>query len=262
MSVLELLGYTRKRIRGRRTELLLICLPPIAGILFFRLAETSFFSLLLYFEAMSPAELFTGGYFGQLIIVVLLTLLRWGIVAPLTCVSAVKLRGMVTDGSDLISASELLLNGSFVRRSIKAYVIGRAVSFSALIPASLSGVYIYFLLSDGGSENELFVAANMSVLAVLSVVFWLSIRLSMVSVPFILAEYPKRSPLSCVFMAFGFMRGRKRLLIALSALYSLPILTVIGIPFFLPELWAAFATGISIFIKEDEYARSAMRRVV
>ena len=52
LSIWELIGYTRRRIRGRRAELLLVCLPPVAAGLLFRLGEAAFYSLLLYFGAL------------------------------------------------------------------------------------------------------------------------------------------------------------------------------------------------------------------
>lgn len=261
MSIWELIGYTRRRIRGRRAEILLACLPPIAAGLLFRLGEAAFYSMLLYFGAMRPAELFTGGYAGQLILAVLLTLLRWGVTAPLICASAEKLRAIVTDGAEDVSASELLLHGSFLRRSITAYAAGRLICFAALVPAALLGAYAYTLLADGGGSGELFAASNVAALAAVSALLWLAARLSITAVPFLLAEFPERSALACAAMSLSFMRGRKRLPLALAAVYALPILSVVGLPIFLPELAAAFATGISIFTKEDEYARSAVRRV-
>lgn len=262
MRIWELIGYTRRRIRGRRAEILLACLPPIAAELLFRLGEAAFYSLLLYFGAMRPAELFTGGYVGQLVLAVLLTVLRWGVTAPLVCAAAVRLRAIVTDGAESPPASELLLRGSFLRRSITAYAAGRLMCFAALVPAALLAAYAYAALADGGGSDELFAASNAAALAAVSAAMWLAARLSVTAVPFLLAEYPERSALACVAMSLGFMRGRKRTVLALAAIYALPILTAVGLPIFLPELAAAFATGISIFMKEDEYARSAVRREV
>lgn len=259
VSIWELTGYTRRRIRGRRAELLLACLPPLAACLLFRLGEAAAFSLLLYFGAMKPTELF-GGFAGQFIIAAVLALLRWTVTAPLICAAAVKLRSIVTDGAEEPSVSKLLLSGGFCRRSIAAYAAGRLICFVMLIPAALLGAYAFTLVSDGGGSRELFAAWDALILAAVSVVLWLAARLSTMAVPFLLAEYPERGALSCAFMSIGFMRGRKRLPLALAAVYALPMATVAGLPVFLPELAAAYAAGISIFIKEDEYARSAVRR--
>ena len=261
MSIWELIGYTRRRICGRRAELLLVCLPPVAAGLLFRLGEAAFYSLLLYFGAMRPAELFSGGFAGQLVLAGMLTLMRWGVTAPLICAAAARLRSAVTDGAEDVPASELLLRGDFIRRSITAYVAGKLLCFAALVPAALLGAYAYTLIADGGGSSELFAAWNAAALAALSAILWLGARLSVTAVPFLLAEYPDRGGLACVVMSLSFMRGRKRLPLGLAAVYALPLVTLVGIPIFLPELAAAFATGISIFIKEDEYARSAVRRV-
>lgn len=39
-------------------------------------------------------------------------------------------------------------------------------------------------------------------------------------------------------------------------IFLIPLITVIAIPFLIPEIASAYALGISIFFKEDEYARS------
>ena len=129
------------------------------------------------------------------------------------------------------------------------------------MPTALLGAYAYTLIADGGVGSELFAAWNAAALAVLSAFLWLGARLSVTAVPFLLAEYPERGGISCVLMSLSFMRSRKRLPLGLAAVYFLPLATAVGIPIFLPEAAAAFATGISIFIKEDEYAHSAVRRV-
>lgn len=260
MSIWELIGYTRRRIKGKRAEILLVCLPPLASELLFRLGEAAFYSLLLYFGEISPAALFTGGNIGLAAAACAFTALRWSVTAPLICAAAVRLRD-ITGGSVCGgNASELLLRGSFVRRSIAAYAGARLLSFAALIPAALLGAYAYTLVYDGGGSDELFAASNAAALAAVSGAVWVAVRLSVTAVPFLLAEYPDRSALGCVFMSLRFMRGRKRLPLMLGAIYALPLASVVGIPLFLPELAAAFATGVSIFFKEDEYARAGARR--
>lgn len=262
MSVWELISYTRQRIRGKRAELLFVCMPPIAAVLLFRLAEAAFYSILLYFGALSPAELFTAGHFGQFIIAALMTLLRWGIAAPLICAAAVKLRSIVGERAESINTSDFLLSGAFVGRSISAYLSVKILCFAAFLPSALLIMYSYTLLTNGGDSEELFAAWNAAALAFVFAALWLYVRISMTVVPFLLAEYPERKAMACVMMALGFMRGRKRLPVKLALTYILPIATVVGIPVFLPEFAAAFATGISIYIKEDEYARSALQRRV
>ena len=253
MSIFELIGYTRRRIRGRRAEILLICLPPIAAELVFRLGEAAFYSLLLYFGALSPPGLFTGELVGQLVIAAFVTALRWTASAPLRCAAAVRLRELTGEGTVRSSASELILDGRFLRRSITAHIAGRLLGFAALAPAAALGAYAYALVSDGGGSSELFAASNLAAAAAVFAVLWLAVRLSITAVPFLLAEYPDRSALGCVFMSLRFMRGRKRIPLALTALAAVPI--------FLPGAAAAFATGVSIFIREDEYAASVGKSV-
>lgn len=78
----------------------------------------------------------------------------------------------------------------------------------------------------------------------------------MSSVPFLLAEYPEKSGIRAVFMSFRFMKGRKKMFVGIGTIFFIPFLTIIAIPFVIPEIASAYAVGISIFFREDEYAKS------
>lgn len=254
MKIFELIAYSRGNIRGKRRSLLLACLLPFGAELLFRLAEAAFYSLLLYFGAMQPAELFTGKNAEQLVLAVIFTIARWLVTAPLTCAAAVKAMEAAAEKSPRVHVSELLLDGRFLRRSIAASLTMKLICLAALIPAAGAAIYAADTVSRGGGSRELFGAVNMAVLAVLLMGVWLAARLTAAAVPFLLAAYPEKGGIAAAFGAFRFMRGRRALLLKLFAVY-LPLMTTIaGIPFFLPELAAALATGISIYIKEDEYA--------
>ena len=254
MKIFELIAYSRGNIRGKRRSLLLACLLPFGAELLFRLAEAAFYSLLLYFGAMQPAELFTGKNAEQLVLVVIFTIARWLVTAPLTCAAAVKAMEAAAEKSPRVHVSELLLDGRFLRRSIAASVTMKLICLAALIPAAGAAIYAAETVSRGGGSRELFGAVNMAVLAVLLMGVWLAARLTAAAVPFLLAAYPEKGGIAAAFGAFRFMRGRRALLLKLFAVYLPLMATIAGIPFFLPELAAALATGISIYIKEDEYA--------
>ena len=256
MKIWELMAYSRKKIKGRRLELLLVCLLPIGAMLLFRLAEAALYSLLLYFGAVRPAGLFTGENTEQLVIAAVFAVLRWTAAAPLVCAAAAVLADAADEKPKGVSMAGLLVDGTFLRRSIVSFAAGRLICFLLLIPAAVSGKFAFELIADGGESSELFAAVNSAVLSVVFMMMWLAARLSITAVPFLLTAYPEKSAVGIVFMAFRFMRGRKRFPAILAAVYALPVLTVVGIPFVLPELSAGFAAGISIFLKEDEYAAS------
>lgn len=253
MKTRELIGYARKRVRGRRRELLLVCMIPIGADLFFRLAEAALYSLLLYFGAMRPAALFTGENTEQLVIAAVFTLLRWLVTAPLFCAAAVRLKEFTDEKPLFTSFSDMLLSGRFIRRSISAFFMGRLVGAAALVPAAAAGAYAFSLISGGGGSRELFAASNAAALAIAGIALWISVRLSLTAVPFILAACPEKSAAGAVFMSFRFMRGRRGMPLKLAAAYLLPMLTIAAIPFLIPELAAALSIGMSIFMKEDEY---------
>lgn len=253
MKIWELIAYSRRRIKGRRWAILLVCMLPLGAELVFRLAEAAFYSLLLYFGGMRPAALFNGESPEQLVLAAVFTILRWLVAAPLTCAAAAKLTDLTDEKPKGVSVTELLLSGSFIRRSTASYITGRLVCFAALVPSAAAGAYAFDVLSSGGGSRELFAATNSAAAAVVFAALWLAARLSITAVPYLLAVHPEKSGVRVVFMSLGFMRGRKRLPLMLGAVYLPLMLTVVGIPFFLPELAAAFTTGISIFMKEDEY---------
>ncbi|MCM1132081.1 MAG: hypothetical protein NC340_01280 [Ruminococcus flavefaciens] len=256
MKTMELIGYSRRKIKGRRREVLLMCLPPICAEMFFRLAEATVYSLMLYFGAFSPAGLFTGESIEQLVVAVVFTFIRWIISAPLWCAAAVRLMEFAGDTDKKSSFSELLLNWRFIRRSLSAFFMQKIICTVTLAPSVIAGIYTIRLISSDADSTQLFWASNTGCICILLLLFWISLKISIMSVPFLLAEYPQKSGAGTVFMSFRFMRGRRRLFVGAGAVFFIPFLTVIAIPFIIPEIASVCATGISIFFKEDEYART------
>ncbi len=256
MKTMELIGYSRKKIKGRRREVLFICLPPIFAELFFRLAEASVYSLMLYFGTLKPAGLFTGESIEQIVIAVIFTFIRWIISAPLWCAAAVRLIEFAGDKDKKSLFSDMLLSGRFIRRSLSSFFMCRLISTVSLAPAVISGIYTISLLSSSADSRQLFIASNAGALCMVLFFFWIFLKISMTSVPFLLAEYPEKSGIGTVFMSFRFMRGRKKMFVGVGTVFLIPFITIIAIPFIIPEIASAYAVGISIFFKEDEYAQS------
>ncbi len=254
MKAFELISYSRGNISGKRSRLLLVCLLPVGAELLFRLAEAAFYSLLLYFGAMQPNELFTGENAEQLVLAAVFTAARWVVTAPLICASAVKVMDTVKGQESGEHISEMLLDTGFIRRSIAASLAGKFICLAAIVPSAAAALYSAVLLSGGGGSRELFGAVNMAVVSVMLLGVWAAARITTAAVPFLLAEYPEKGGISLAVAAFRFMRGRRTLLLKLCVVYLPLMATLLGIPFFLPEFASAFATGISIYIKEDEYA--------
>lgn len=256
MKTMELIGYSRRKIKGRRREVLFICTPPIFAEIFFRLAETAVYSLMLYFGGFTPLGLFTGESIEQLVVAVVFTFIRWIITAPLWCATAVRLLEFACDKDKKSFFSDMLLSGRFIRRSLSSFFLRKIISTVSLVPCIVSAVYTISLLSSSADSQKLFIASNTGALSVALFIFWISVKISMSSVPFLLAEYPEKSGLKAVFMSFGFMRGRKKMFVGVGLIFLIPFLTLIAVPFLIPETASAYAVGISIFFKEDEYART------
>ena len=254
MKTIELIGYSLKKVKGRRREVLMICLPPIIAGLFFRLAETAIYSLMLYFGLLTPAGLFIGGNIWQIVIAVIFTLMCWGISAPLWCGTAVRLLEFAGDNSEKSLFSDMLLSGRFIRRSLSSFFMCKLISMVILTPCIISGICTVSILSSSSDSGQLFIASNTGALCIAMFFCWISAKITMSAVPFLLAEYPEKSGIKAVFMSFRFMRGRKKMFVGVGILFFVPFLTVIAIPFIIPVIASAYAVGISIFFKEDEYA--------
>lgn len=254
MKAWELIGYSRRCLKGKRREIFLICSLPLGAELLFRALESAIYSLLLYFGTFKPVSLFTGENTQQLAVSAVFAVLRLTVCPPLWCAAAVRLREFTEGASRRTSFQEMLLNGRFIRRSISAFFTGKLFSGAVLAPGLASAYLAVRILSYGADSSELFIAVNGIVLTAVSVTVWILLKLSLTAVPWILAAYPEKSGSSAVLAAIRFMRGRRSLPVKLLIAYILPAVTVIGLPFVIPEAAAAYSQAVSIFMKEDEYA--------
>ncbi|WP_028521671.1 hypothetical protein [Ruminococcus flavefaciens] len=255
MKIRELIRYSGRLLEGRRARTMMICLLPLGAELFFRFAEAAVFSLLLYFGGSMPIELFSGSSAVQLSVTGVCTLLRWLTAAPLMYGAAQRLYLITAELPHRRTApfSRTVLNKRTLRRSISAALWTRAIGLLGLVPLIFFGAWGYELLRGRLRGTGLFLAANAVFLGVVSAVLWLSLKLSFAAVPFLLARYPQLTAFRVVMRSVGFMRGRKRVLLGLLAVYLPQMLTIAGLPYALMRLMTAFSLSIDIFIREDEY---------
>jgi len=255
MKVRELIRYSRKLTGGgrKRSALMVICILPLIAELFFRCAEAAVYSLLLYFGQMNPIDLFRAESVIQLSVMVLCTVIRWLTVYPLSYAAAVRLCEVCTDSAGKHTPYPKILSKSF-GRSISAAFCSKLISTAAVVPAVFFGVTACRLIQGSLDTNGVFMAVNAVVLTIVSVGVWLSCRVSLSAVPYLLADMPQKNAFAVTFYSLRFMRGRKRVIIRLAAMCLPYAVTIIGIPAAVFRFRAAYALAADIFIHEDEYS--------
>lgn len=252
MKKRELLSYSRRLVKGRRSELLLICMIPVGTELFFRTAEAALYCLMLYFGNIKPINLFTGENAEQAVISGIFAVLRFLVIPPLWCGLAARLMMFAEGKNESPAFSDMLLSGKFIGRAVTAALFGRLISAAVLLPGVLSAACGIGMLSDGADSGELIAATNLIAVGIGFVILWGAVRLSLTAVPFLLWERRDLSAVRTVIYALRFMRERRGLPLTLIFIYLPPVLTIVAAPYFIPEWAAAYAVGVSIFLKEDE----------
>lgn len=255
MKINELIRYSRGLLSGRRARTMMICILPLGAELFFRFAEAAVYSLLLYFGSMEPIMLFGGDSPVQLSASAASGILRLLTAAPLMYAAAYRLYGMTAEVPQkrCESFSRILLRKCTFKRSISAAMWTKAAGLLALSPAVFFGTAAYGLMGERLGPSEAFLAANAVFLTGVSVLMWLSLKVSFSAVPYLLVRFPKQTAFRTVLYSVRFMKGRKRVPLKLLAVYLPQMLTIIGLPYALTKLMTAFSLSIDIFIKEDEY---------
>lgn len=252
MRVRELIRYSEGLLRGRRLRTTLVCLMPAAAEIFFRTAEACVYVMLLYFGGAAPIALFSGENILQPLITAGFAAVRWTAAAPLSYAAAYRLCGICSGRPDA-ALSDVLADGRSIRRSIAALIWTKLAGLLAVAPAVFFGITAYSLFTEGGGTFRSFMTLHAAALTVISVGIWLSVKLSMVAVPYLLAEYPQKSAFRTVLLSLRLMSGRRVIFIRLIFAYLPAMLTVIAAPFALAGLKTAFAQSIDIFIREEEY---------
>lgn len=253
MNIRELISFSERLLKGKRAVTMTVCLMPLAAELFFRFAEAAIYSLLLYFGQMQPAALFSGGSKIQLAVTLIVTILRITVTAPLTFAAAYRLTELCGSRKPLTPLSRILMSRKYFRKSLGLSILSKTASLIALAPATFFGITACSLFTTAHNAKELFLTCHAFMLTAVSVLLWISLKLSLAAAPFLMAHFPEYSPFRIIILSVRFMRGRKSALAGLTAVYFLPMATVIGLPFAYTQLMTAAALCISIYIKEDEY---------
>lgn len=251
MKLRELTRYSKALLKNNRISTMIICLLPFLPEIFFRFAEATVYSLILYMGDIKPLSLFSGENPLQVTVAVLSSLFRWLTTSPLIYISAFRLCEICYDSrrKNFTPISEVFLNGRNFRRSLAVSLWTEFIGLLALIPAGVAGTASYYFITN---TDNLFVIVQIIVLTIILLFFWLNVRLTLFTVPFLMAHFPHKSVFRLVFYSFRFMHGRHTDIFRLFAAYMLPVL--IAAPCFLPEMMTAFALSISIYIREDDYS--------
>lgn len=252
MKIVELIKYSRCTVRGRRSRILLNCLFPLSVELFFLTAEAAVYSFLLYFGGIRPMELFTGKSGAQLVFAAILAVLRLLIMPPLRCGAVVRITELIRGSGRQTAMSDMLLSGRFLRRSIGSGIFSRLISSAILIPTVLLGKTAVVLIMHGGDDKKLFAAVNSAVLCLIFLGIWISLRISLRAVPFVLAYLPELGGFAAVMYSLRCMSGRRRVILRLVVIYFLPLITVLPAIYFIPEAAAAFSLGMWQCINDYE----------
>lgn len=253
MKIREIVRYSKRLIKNRRTGVMLICLLPVTVGLLFNFMETSVFSMILYFSDRKPVEIIRDR--GLLIsaISVTILLMKWIFTAPLKYARAVRLNEICCETRKIYTpVSVILTNSKAVGRSIASEILTKIVSLLAISPA----VVTIILAVRSFSDENLSGCIHLLALSFLLILFWLSVKLTMTCVPFLLARDRSKNALSTVFRAFRFTKGRKSLLLRLVIFYTLPSVFLLPLLWTFPEFMSAYALSMSIFFRQDEYRKS------
>lgn len=256
MRIRELISFSGKMLKGKRAVTMTVCLLPLAAELFFRFAEAAVYSLLLYFGQMQPVALFSGGSRIQLAIALITAVLRITFTAPLTFAMAFRLMELCGSRKSVTPLSRILMSRKYFRKSLGLSILSKSAALIALAPAVFFGITASSMLSTARTARELFLTCHAFMLTVVSVIMWLSLKISLAAAPFLMVHFPEYSPFRIILLSIRFMKGRKSAFVGLAAVYLLPIVSIIGLPFACTRLTSAAALCISIYIKEDEYERN------
>lgn len=253
MKLREIIKYSKILLKNNRINIMIICILPLIPEIFFRFTEATIYSLILYFNDLNPISLFRYENTLQITISIFSFILRWITISPLMYISAFRLCEICYDNrrKNFTPISQILINGRNFRRSLIASLWIKVIGTVSLVPAVLSGITAYHSIMD---KDNMFMFTQSIVLTIIFIFLWINIRITLFSVPFLMAHFPNKSVFKIVLYSFKFMNGRYTDILKIFITYSFPIITVICLPYFLPELMTAFALSISIYVREDDYS--------
>ena len=178
MKLGNITDYSAKLLKGSRMNTMLIVLAVLFAELFFRVAESALYSLMLYFGTIKPAELFTDKTLLQYLISAVFTTLRYITAAPLIFTAACRFTGICTGNAKLkrTPLSSILLSRRLYLRSLASLLCSKLAGVIFMLPSAFFGCTAFSLIADAASDNSptsLFMAVHASVMTLLSVGLWI-----------------------------------------------------------------------------------------
>lgn len=257
MKIRQLTGFTSQLLKGRQTMAFLVCAMPLGASLLFRFAETTVYSLFLYYTGMKPVGLFLGYSIFQQMLSLVFTIVRLTAVSPLVYFTALWLAELCDDYSGKKTAvTRTLLSPKIFSRSFCGALLSRLIALTALIPAVIFGYFAYKLISDalnGYRDFNLIMTVHAVTLTIFSLYMWLSTKLTLTAVPFLLVRLPRHSVARVIRYCFVFMKNRKGALIKIFLSYIPLMLLVVTLPIAVTRLFTAVSLYFTISLREDEY---------
>lgn len=243
MRLKQISEYSDKLLKGKHTKSLLVCLMYLGTWLFFKLAEATVFSIILYIGASSPVGLFTGENPIQVAVTLLCTLLRYITTAPLAVAAAYWFIELCSESKKIrrISLSRILLDPNIWGKSLAATLLSKLIGAVFLIPALFFGraAFSFFI------GSSLFMAVHAAVMTLLSAALWIWAKTAMITVPYLMVKDPESGVIKLLRQSFKLMKGRRIIIIRIIIRYAVTLR--------LPKLFTTSALFISISLKEDEY---------
>ncbi len=255
MKLGNITDYSARQLKGHRLDAALIVLLLTGSVLFFRAAEASVLSLMLYFGYTCPAELFIGKTPLQYAVSFAFTAMRYTAEAPLMYTAACRFTGITTASRTLSETpvSAVLTDGRLFRRSLLSLLCSKAAGILFMLPAVFFGYTAFSFFIGGGSAAALFMGLHSAVMTLVSAGLWIWAKTALLALPFLMVRLPEKSIPALTAYCFRFMKGRRGVILKLSAYYGFRLIPVVTIPSVLPQLFSAVSLCIDIFIKEDEY---------
>jgi len=252
MKSKEITRYSKNLLKGRRTVTSLICLLPVFAEIFIRFTEASAYSLLLYFCETPPVSLFTGKSTAQTAVAVTGGIIRLVSVSPLLFASAKRLCEICSESGRVTPFADVITDRRFLAKSISASMLSKAIGLFALVPAILFGITAYSLIVQESKPEITFMGVNACILSAISVCGWISVKITLSALPFMMYYFPEKNIFSLTVYTVKFMNSRKMSLLKLGLTNLAGLLAVF--PYKFPEFMTSISLSISIYVKEDEYS--------
>lgn len=246
MKTLCCLKYSRELLKGRRMRSFAYSAGVVGILLFFRLAEATGASIMLYCTGLNPNELFSSRNTAWQVFVLACTSLKYISSAPVIMAAAgwfTKLCG-VESGFEAKSFSDILSDSRLLVRSIAVTLVARIMLMFFFVPSGFFLGFAYEFIVSGGSRG-VFYGVHCISMAVFSALMWLWAVSGALAVPFIWVRDTQQSVFSAIRRSFSVMKGRRIGLAKVAFMRCLP--------FILAEFFTAISLYINICIKEAEY---------